>query len=744
MAQVIARRSTPDPFIHEKQYINQTINRSNKPLQHVQHVDNQPFNRSPLSQLCFNPAQYQQYQQDPSHTLSMSQTPYDVVEQSMDQSTNQSKEELMNPAMDPPSNPSIDLPVPPVSKRLRVDTRKANHAINQSNYQASYQTYGMMHSKPNRLVNYGSFSVPSTPQPNYLSVYQWPGANQSIDQSMSPECSISPLTISVTPAQSPPRHNSPVNRLMSQTSIGRMSPIVEELPPQTSDLSSNQPIDQLDTSMDQLGEGTLLIPPHLDAIGSMLDDHGMISGSPASAPPNQSLEPRTPEPPCRRVREDGDQPIDQSVVQPMPLAESPTDDSQFSHSVQESINRSSSQSVETSSSQSINLLSNLSLQQGPDLDREYAQSADLPEMLATVSMVLHVQLVKAVNDPTTQSASQVGQLANFVEECPHYFSAGHPVFGVVKQPTNQQPINSQLLSVRELYSYLLYVFQKGKFEPDFALIMLIYFHRTLAYNRSITLSLQNWRPLLMTCLLLAQKMFDDSPLINTDFRYLYPYLIDRNQYRNQSSDPSISPSNTEKLVFARKFNRLEMELCQLIDWNLTVDESTYLLYRRELAAIWKEYDTRQKHTPVVAPQSAINQPISQPIPQQVTEVSTSTVPQQPTPQTTPAPQRKLQIPVNQPVNPIYNHGFGQPAEHSPYAWTSPSSASANQPTRKRKSSLSDFEPQYFLRSNNQQTINNHLYHPELVGSGPLHARPINQSINKSKETGHRRRHSVAR
>ena len=133
-------------------------------------------------------------------------------------------------------------------------------------------------------------------------------------------------------------------------------------------------------------------------------------------------------------------------------------------------------------------------------------------------------------------------------------------------------------SVRSIYQFLLHVFQRGRFQSELALLSLVYVHRAMASSR-VALTPANFRPLLISSLCVANKMWDDTPLINADFRILYPQLL------GCSSAHSLS-----KQQYLAVFNKLETQLCTAIDWNLAVSTDTFHLYLHELQAIWTEYE----------------------------------------------------------------------------------------------------------------------------------------------------------
>jgi hypothetical protein len=74
----------------------------------------------------------------------------------------------------------------------------------------------------------------------------------------------------------------------------------------------------------------------------------------------------------------------------------------------------------------------------------------------------------------------------------------------------------------------------------------------------------NWRPLVLCSLLVAQKVWDDRYLQNSDFAFIYPFFV------------------TEEI------NKLEKKFLELIQYNVTVKSHLYARYYFELRALFKD------------------------------------------------------------------------------------------------------------------------------------------------------------
>lgn len=74
----------------------------------------------------------------------------------------------------------------------------------------------------------------------------------------------------------------------------------------------------------------------------------------------------------------------------------------------------------------------------------------------------------------------------------------------------------------------------------------------------------NWRPLVLISLMIAQKMWDDKYLSNSDFSYIYPFFD------------------------TKQVNSLEMKFLELIQYNTHIKFSIYTKYYLELKSLVQE------------------------------------------------------------------------------------------------------------------------------------------------------------
>jgi hypothetical protein len=86
----------------------------------------------------------------------------------------------------------------------------------------------------------------------------------------------------------------------------------------------------------------------------------------------------------------------------------------------------------------------------------------------------------------------------------------------------------------------------------------------------LALTPSNWKPVSISALVLAQKVWDDTPLINADFSILYPAIT------------------------VKDINLLERKFLDLLEFKLAVSPSLYAQYYFELRSICEENNQNQQ------------------------------------------------------------------------------------------------------------------------------------------------------
>jgi len=125
-------------------------------------------------------------------------------------------------------------------------------------------------------------------------------------------------------------------------------------------------------------------------------------------------------------------------------------------------------------------------------------------------------------------------------------------------------IVKEIPAVKYIYQFLKQVFEVGQFNPECCVISLVYINRLIGVT-GVPLTQSNWKPVSVSALVLAQKVWDDTPLINADFSILYPALT------------------------VKEINFLERKFLDLLEFKLTVSSSLYAQYYFELRSICEEH-----------------------------------------------------------------------------------------------------------------------------------------------------------
>jgi len=166
---------------------------------------------------------------------------------------------------------------------------------------------------------------------------------------------------------------------------------------------------------------------------------------------------------------------------------------------------------------------------------------NMAELISSVSTMLHCQMMRDMDSDEKKKK----MLPYFCEE--HYLNR------VVKD----------IPAVKSIYGFLKQVFEVGQFNPECCVISLVYINRLIGVT-GVPLTQSNWKPISISALVLAQKVWDDTPLINADFSILYPALT------------------------VKEINFLERKFLDLLEFKLTVSASLYAQYYFELRSISEE------------------------------------------------------------------------------------------------------------------------------------------------------------
>ena len=163
------------------------------------------------------------------------------------------------------------------------------------------------------------------------------------------------------------------------------------------------------------------------------------------------------------------------------------------------------------------------------------------ELVSSVSTMLHCQMMRDQDAPEKKKKML-------------------PFFGEEAYTGKQV---TQIPAVKQIYQFLKQVFEVGQFNPECCVISLVYINRLIGVT-GVPLTCSNWRPISISALVLAQKVWDDTPLINADFSILYTALT------------------------VKEINFLERKFLDLLDFKLAVSPSLYAQYYFELRSICEE------------------------------------------------------------------------------------------------------------------------------------------------------------
>lgn len=114
-----------------------------------------------------------------------------------------------------------------------------------------------------------------------------------------------------------------------------------------------------------------------------------------------------------------------------------------------------------------------------------------------------------------------------------------------------------------LYRFVKALFECTRFSPECSIIALVFINRVVAFT-GVLLTERNWRSLLLTALILAQKIWDDRSLSNASIATICPIFT------------------------TAKLNQLEKVFLQLINYDVTITSALYTKYYFELRTLMED------------------------------------------------------------------------------------------------------------------------------------------------------------
>lgn len=129
----------------------------------------------------------------------------------------------------------------------------------------------------------------------------------------------------------------------------------------------------------------------------------------------------------------------------------------------------------------------------------------------------------------------------------------HPVSQTARRPTYWQ----KAPPLEDVYRFVSTIFNAEKLAPECAILSLAYTERLLETGK-LTLISTNWRRVILSCIILASKVWEDQAVWNVDFVNVFPRLT------------------------VADLNRMEKIVLSLLQYNVSLHASLYAKYYFEL------------------------------------------------------------------------------------------------------------------------------------------------------------------
>eukprot|EP00386_Alphamonas_edax_P011865 GDKI01037297.1.p2 GENE.GDKI01037297.1~~GDKI01037297.1.p2 ORF type:complete len:256 (-),score=95.61 GDKI01037297.1:584-1351(-) len=114
----------------------------------------------------------------------------------------------------------------------------------------------------------------------------------------------------------------------------------------------------------------------------------------------------------------------------------------------------------------------------------------------------------------------------------------------------------------DIEKFMTALYECAEYSPECNVLCLLYINRLIAFS-GLPLHYGNWRPLVFISLIVAQKVWDDKYLGNSDFAYIYPFFT------------------------LEEINLMEIKFVKLLQYQVIVKPSTYAKYYFELRSFFK-------------------------------------------------------------------------------------------------------------------------------------------------------------
>ena len=124
-------------------------------------------------------------------------------------------------------------------------------------------------------------------------------------------------------------------------------------------------------------------------------------------------------------------------------------------------------------------------------------------------------------------------------------------------------LQNEFPSIEKIYNYLKVFVQFIEFSPDCCIVALIYVQRFLSVTGSRLIQ-NNWRPIVFTALVIAQKVVEDKYRNNQCFTFIWMFFT------------------------TSQLNDLEQKFLELLQYNVNVSARLYARYYLELRSLFKD------------------------------------------------------------------------------------------------------------------------------------------------------------
>lgn len=185
------------------------------------------------------------------------------------------------------------------------------------------------------------------------------------------------------------------------------------------------------------------------------------------------------------------------------------------------------------------------------------------KIIMSASIVIHHKLSKLMTTDNGSGPAENTEQGQLLKETLLDFDERTYSARDLDMNTNHVP------SFNEILEFYTHIYEIAQFSAQCNVIFLIYIHR-LINKTGMSLHGNNWRFISLVALLVAQKMWDDRSLGNTDFPILWMHAV---------------PSAERGLLTLRTVNRQERSFLELIQYDVKVSTSLYASLYFELQEI---------------------------------------------------------------------------------------------------------------------------------------------------------------